>query len=105
MRYFFIAILILFSGFSTWVTLETSYIQAFPPFDDWNTLQIFCDLVISASLVIWMVFRRRLDEDRPLWPVALLALGAALAGSIALLVYFVIDPYATNREVEEQPAT
>ena len=92
MRYIMLVVFVLFTAFSTWVTVETSYLGAFPPFDDLNTLQIFCDLVISASLVILIVFRHRQRNDQPLWPVALLLVGAALLGSIAILAYLVLFP-------------
>jgi peptidoglycan/LPS O-acetylase OafA/YrhL len=92
MRIIFAVVFLGFLAFSSWVTLETSYLGAFPPFDDLNTLQIFCDLAISATLVIFLVFRERRAGGRPLWPVGVLAIGVALLGSIALLAYFVIEP-------------
>lgn len=92
MRIVFAVVFVGFLGFSMWVTLETSYLGAFPPFDDLNTLQIFCDLAIAATLVIVLVFRKRRADGRPLWPVGVLLIGVALLGSIALLAYFVIEP-------------
>lgn len=92
MRIVFAVLFLGFLGFSSWVTFETSYLGAFPPFDDLNTLQIFCDLAISVNLVLFLVYRARRAAGRPLWPVGLLAVGVALMGSIALLAYFVIEP-------------
>jgi cytochrome bd-type quinol oxidase subunit 2 len=94
MRYVMLVVLVVFFAFSSWVTLETSYLGAFPPFDDLNTLQIFCDLVISASLVILLLFRHRQKNDQAMWPIAVLFGGVALLGSIAILAYLVIDPDA-----------
>lgn len=97
LRFLFLTILLVFGAFSTWVTLETSYAGAFPPFDDLNTLQIFLDLVISASLVVFFMFRERRASGRSLWPLAVVAMGVALFGSIALLAYLVVDAEVTRR--------
>ena len=101
MRYIFLVVLVIFVVFSAWVTLETSYLGAFPPFEDLNTLQIFCDLLISASLVIYLIYRQRQAMHKPLWPIGLLMVGTALLGSIALLAYLVVEPHVFAAEPAE----
>lgn len=96
-RVAFLIVFIAFTTFSAWVTLETSYLGAFPPWaTELNTWQIFTDLVVACTIVLFFLARDRRGSGRPLWPVVVVAIGVALLGSIALLLYLILDPMASR---------
>ena len=91
MRIVFAVVLLGFGGFSVWVTQETSYLGAFPPFSDWNTTQIFWDLGVASTIALYLLFRQRKARGRAVWPVLVCWVGVLLLGSISLLVLLVLD--------------
>ncbi|WP_127716299.1 hypothetical protein [Halobacteriovorax sp. HLS] len=100
MRSILILVLVLFTAFSVYVTKETNYWGAFPPFDNLNTTQIFIDLLISASLVIYLLYKNRVKTKQSILPITLCGIGTIFLGSIAILVYFIWDKslYQDSRE-------
>jgi hypothetical protein len=96
MRLFFAVTLLVFSAFSLWMTWDAGFWSVFPPFDSLPTTQIFGDLVVSANLVLFLLARDAREQGRSLWPIAVTAVGVALLGSIALLLYMALDATAAR---------
>ncbi len=95
-RFIFGLLLLTFTAFSLAMTWDAGFWSVFPPFDDLPTTQIFGDLVMAANIALFLLARDARERGRPLWPVALTALGVALLGSIAILLYLTLDAVASR---------
>ena len=78
----------LLSGYAIY---QKGYFGAFPPFEDLWTYQIFSDLVISVGLLWYFLYRDAKRRSRPSWKIWLCAVGIILAGSIAPLIYLLLE--------------
>lgn len=64
---------------------------AFPPFEDAWTYQIFSDLTVSIGLLWFFLYRTARRKGLPLWKVRLCGFGIILSGSIAVLIYLLVE--------------
>jgi hypothetical protein len=67
------------------------WLAPFPPFRDWTAVQLFSDLLCASSLVLLFVVLELRRQRRALWPAALLGVGIALLGSLAVLLFLLVD--------------
>lgn len=82
---------VLMLAFNAFVAYKLGISSFFPPFSELISTQLFTDLVVSASVAVWLIARDRKASGRSLLPVALLIAGVAAFGSPALLFYLVLD--------------
>ena len=76
----------------TAVTLwREGLLAPFPPFRDWTAAQLFSDLLCVSLVVLLFVAVELRRQRRPLWPVAILGVGIALSGSLAVLLFLLLD--------------
>jgi hypothetical protein len=89
-------VLAVFGTFNLHVMSELGYWAFFPPFEHLISTQLFTDLIISISVALLVLARDAREQGRPMWPLALLAVGIVLTGSQAVLLYLIIDPIASR---------
>jgi len=80
-------VLAVFAAFSAVSTRRHGYMSAFPPFGDLPTLQIFCDLLISLTLVLAAMFLDWRHRGRPRFGFAPYVFATILLGSMGPLLY------------------
>lgn len=66
-------------------------LSPFPPFERLHTLQIFSDLVCASSLLLLFIAVELRRQGRSLALVPLLALGIALTGTFAPMLFVLLD--------------
>lgn len=81
------AVLGVFAAFSGYVSWRHGYMSAFPPFGELPTLQIFCDLLISLSLVLLGMYIDWRWRGRPRFGFSPYAVATVLLGSMGPLLY------------------
>lgn len=85
-------IALLFHGaLSAYAIATKGYLGAFPPFESLWNYQIFSDLVVAIGLLWYCLWREARQKGRPLWKVYLCGLGILLSGSLAPLLYLLIE--------------
>lgn len=80
-------ICVVFTTFSAYVAGRFGYLGAFPPFRDLSTTQIFWDLAIALSIVLFLFHRDLKRRKQPMWPLLLCAVGVVFLGSISPLLF------------------
>jgi uncharacterized membrane protein YgdD (TMEM256/DUF423 family) len=76
------------TGVALW---QDGLLAPFPPFRDWTAAQLFSDLLCASSLVLLFVAIELRRQRRALWPAALLGVGIVLLGSLAVLLFLLLD--------------
>lgn len=90
-RGFLIFLLLIHTLISFFVFKQVGVLSVFPPFDELHTTQIFSDLVVSASLVLTLIYVQLKKKNKSLKPFYACAGGVILTGSFALLIYLLIE--------------
>ena len=90
-RILILCILVIHTVFSLYVSFTHGYWSAFPPFESLPTTQIFFDLVISLGIVFLLLFVEAKRRNRPLTRLIVCGVGAIFLGSIAPLIYLLIE--------------
>ncbi|MBT6325218.1 MAG: hypothetical protein HOJ35_04560 [Bdellovibrionales bacterium] len=93
MIYFLITLLIVFSSFTAYVFHQTNLLFAFPPFDNLETTQIFCDLVISSGVCLLFIYKQRKKYKLSIKPFYVTAIGVIVMGSHAIILYLIWDHF------------
>ncbi len=91
-RFFLMITLLIHTGI-TWNSIRIhGLLSPFPPFDTWQSLQLFSDLSVSSALVLLLLISALQAQGRKVRWIGLgLLFGVAFTGSFALLVFLIID--------------
>lgn len=87
MKLIITVVLVVFASFSAYVTRRHGYMSAFPPFGDLTTLQIFCDLTIALTLILWAMFVDWRRRGSPRFGFGPFMFATILLGSMGPLLY------------------
>ena len=90
-RIVLLVVLIVHTTFSSYMLRESGIRSVFPPFNEAYAYQMFSDITVLLGLVLFMFYREAKRRRRPTWPLAFCFVGMVLLGSIAPLVYLLIE--------------
>ena len=97
-RKFLIALLTAHTAMTFYFLRHDGFFSVFPPFQQDHTWQIFSDLVVSISLVLFFIFRELRLQKQKLNSFYFLIVGTVLLGSFAPLIFLLLNKNLFNDE-------
>lgn len=70
---------------------HVSILSVFPPFEESHTYQIFSDLLVSISLVMFFIYRELRRRKKSLTTFYVCCAGVIVMGSFSPLIYLLLD--------------
>src|SRR4051812_13119520 len=91
MKLILFLVLIGLTIFTIYVGVGAGYLSFFPPFKNLATTQIFSDLTIASGIILLLLYRTRRALGHSCWPIVLCGVGMVISGSIAPLIYLLVE--------------
>jgi hypothetical protein len=86
-----IILLIFHSAMTFYFLRYDGFWSVFPPFKEGYTWQIFSDLVVSISIVLFFIYRQLKIQKQNLTWFYILIVATAFLGSFAPLIYLLLN--------------
>ena len=96
MRIFLILLLIFHSAMTFYFLRHDGFWSVFPPFQEGYTWQIFSDLVVSVSIILFFIYRQLKLKKEKLNSFYILIVGTAMLGSFAPMIYLLLNKNLFN---------
>lgn len=97
-RKYLILLLLAHTAMTFYFLRDHGFWSVFPPFQEGYTWQIFSDLVVSISLVLFFIYRQLKIQKQNLNSFYILIFGTAMLGSFAPLIYLLLNKNLFNDE-------